>query len=110
IRTLNNITIYNFMTSNQLEESIAKSEVIISRSGYTTLMDLAVLEKKAFFIPTPGQSEQEYLAEHMQHLQFAPYTTQQEFKLDDLKQLNNYKGLSKPQESIDFGAIFAVFN
>jgi uncharacterized protein (TIGR00661 family) len=35
---------------------------VISRSGYTTLMDMAVFGKKAVFIPTPGQTEQEYLA------------------------------------------------
>ncbi len=35
---------------------------VISRSGYTTLMDMAVFGKKAVLISTPGQTEQEYLA------------------------------------------------
>ena len=38
---------------------------ITCRSGYSTLMDLAVLGLKATLIPTPGQTEQEYLAERM---------------------------------------------
>jgi uncharacterized protein (TIGR00661 family) len=35
---------------------------LISRSGYSTLLDLAILEKPALLIPTPGQPEQLYLA------------------------------------------------
>ena len=38
--------------------------IILSRPGYSTIMDLAVLGKKAIFIPTPGQTEQEYLARY----------------------------------------------
>ena len=49
-----------------------ESELIISRSGYSTIMDLSVLGKKAVFVPTPGQTEQEYLGhifnENRQHL------------------------------------------
>ncbi len=55
-----NTTIFNFMESAELERTINKSHLVLSRSGYTTIMDLAKLEKKAFFIPTPGQYEQEY--------------------------------------------------
>jgi predicted glycosyltransferase len=43
---------------------INRSRMIIARSGYSTIMELAALGKRAFFIPTPGQTEQEYLAEH----------------------------------------------
>ena len=43
-----NILIYNFMTSSQLEETINESKIIVSRSGYTTVMDLAKLGKKLF--------------------------------------------------------------
>ena len=39
-----------------------RARVIVTRSGYTTLMELAELGKRALFVPTPGQSEQEYLA------------------------------------------------
>jgi UDP-N-acetylglucosamine:LPS N-acetylglucosamine transferase len=50
------------MTSGQLEQTFNESELVLCRSGYTTVMDLAKLGKKCFFIPTPGQFEQEYLA------------------------------------------------
>lgn len=41
---------------------IASAETIVSRNGYSTLMDLEFLKKKVVLIPTPGQLEQEYLA------------------------------------------------
>ena len=59
-----NIEVISFLTSKKLNQAIAESEIVISRSGYTTLMDLVLLEKKAILIPTPGQTEQEYLADH----------------------------------------------
>jgi methylmalonyl-CoA mutase cobalamin-binding subunit len=45
------------------DEAMIHAETIISRNGYTTLMDLKTLEKKAILIPTPGQPEQLYLRE-----------------------------------------------
>jgi hypothetical protein len=36
-------------------------------------MDLAKLEKKAFFIPTPGQYEQLYLAKKLEEEGIAPF-------------------------------------
>lgn len=49
------------LPAGQLEQAIRGSRLIISRSGYSTIMDLSVLGKKAAFVPTPGQTEQEYL-------------------------------------------------
>ncbi len=45
----------------ELASAMANAEMIVSRSGYTTLMDLAALGRTALIIPTPGQAEQEYL-------------------------------------------------
>lgn len=59
-----NITIYPHLGSRELEELIADSKTIICRPGYSSIMDLVVLGKQAVFIPTPGQTEQEYLAEY----------------------------------------------
>lgn len=60
-----NITTHTFLNSEQQNEIMAKSKLIITRSGYSTLMDLAELGKKALLIPTDGQPEQEYLAEYL---------------------------------------------
>ncbi|MEM1323420.1 MAG: glycosyltransferase [Bacteroidota bacterium] len=54
----------SFLTSSSLNDAMLESRLVVSRSGYSTLMDLAALGKSALLIPTPGQTEQEYLAEH----------------------------------------------
>ncbi|MEM0492884.1 MAG: glycosyltransferase family protein [Candidatus Thermoplasmatota archaeon] len=60
----NHITIYTSVDKNKREELLNKARLCISRSGYSTIMDLAVVGTKALMIPTPGQTEQEYLAEY----------------------------------------------
>ena len=76
-----NITVHNHLPALQLQEVMASSKLIICRSGYTTLMDLTRLQKKAVLIPTPGQPEQEYLATYMQEQSIFPFLSQQEFVL-----------------------------
>lgn len=64
---------YALSDTQQLNELINQSKVVISRSGYTTIMDMEVMRKNAVLIPTPGQTEQEYLMQHLSgrgHLQF----------------------------------------
>lgn len=68
-----NIEQFPLCTSLELNDLIERSKMIISRSGYTTIMDMEILQKKAILIPTPGQTEQEYLAEYLSnraHLRF----------------------------------------
>ncbi|MGB3344339.1 MAG: glycosyltransferase [Aequorivita sp.] len=109
-QTWRNIQIVNFMTTEELEETINKSEIIISRSGYTTIMDLTVLGKKAFFIPTPGQYEQEYLAGRFKNLGIVPSCKQSKFKLKKLAKVAVYKGLETlTQPSPNFSELFSLF-
>ncbi|WP_372754341.1 glycosyltransferase [Mariniflexile sp.] len=105
----NNITIYNFMTSAQLEKTINESDLVICRSGYTTIMDLAKLNKKAFFIPTPGQFEQEYLAKRLTELKLAPSCKQDEFSIDQLKKTADFEGLQSLDFETDFKTLFSLF-
>lgn len=56
--------LFSYLDREEQEEMMNRSRLIITRSGYTTLMELAVLGKKALLIPTPGQTEQVYLAEY----------------------------------------------
>jgi UDP-N-acetylglucosamine:LPS N-acetylglucosamine transferase len=60
-----NYTIYNHLTTTELENAFNASEFIISRCGYTSVMEILALQKKSILIPTPGQTEQEYLAKHL---------------------------------------------
>lgn len=60
-----NILIKDHLPANELSEAIQGSKLVIARSGYTTVMDLIKLQQPAVLIPTPGQTEQEYLAQHL---------------------------------------------
>ncbi len=53
--------------SNQLQNLIAQSRCVISRSGYSSIMDYYTINQRAILVPTPGQSEQEYLARRHQN-------------------------------------------
>jgi UDP:flavonoid glycosyltransferase YjiC (YdhE family) len=58
-----NLTVYNHADPDMLSELIASAGIIVCRPGYSTLMDLCALRRHAVVVPTPGQKEQEYLAE-----------------------------------------------
>jgi len=106
-----NIKVYNFLTAKALETLILQSDIIIARSGYTTLMDLAKLNKKAFFIPTPGQFEQQYLAKRLQNYHIAPFCKQEHFTIDELGKVNFFKGLGSLgfRSGFDFRDVFKLF-
>ena len=106
---IENVTYYNFMNSRQLEQTFNESEMVLCRSGYTTIMDLVKLEKKAFFIPTPGQYEQEYLAEKLEKEGLVPFVKQDSFKMEDILEIKNYKGLPHFENIIDWASLFQVF-
>ena len=72
----------NFLESDQLQEEMLKSELVICRSGYSSIMDLVRLKKKALLIPTPGQSEQEYLAKHLQENTLFYFAKEKGIKLE----------------------------
>jgi UDP-N-acetylglucosamine transferase subunit ALG13 len=81
IPSTNTIHFYNHLSSEELNSEALKAEFIISRSGYSTVMDIAALQKKSILIPTPGQTEQEYLADHLMKKKFAFCVNQKEFSL-----------------------------
>lgn len=59
----------NTISDGELVQLLHPDTALICRSGYSTIMDIAYLQhKKILFIPTPGQTEQEYLAEHLFHI------------------------------------------
>lgn len=103
------ISVVNFMLSNELEKTICESDIVISRPGYTTILDLTILKKKAFFIPTPGQYEQIYLAKRLKNLGIAPFCSQENFQLKQLDEIPNYQGLEAYTTAADFKVLFSLF-
>lgn len=72
-----NLEIFSFMSRAGLSELLEQTEIVISRSGYTTLMDLAKTGHRAILCPTPGQYEQIYLADRLGELQQCVYCRQE---------------------------------
>lgn len=106
---IGNVTYYNFMKTRQLEQTFNESKKILCRSGYTTIMDLVKLHKKAFFIPTPGQYEQIYLAEKLQNEGLVPYATQDSFRIENLSQIEKFKGLPQIDTEVNWEELFRIF-
>lgn len=105
----NNILLYNYMNTSQLEKAFNQSKLVLSRSGYTTILDLAKLGKRAFFIPTPGQYEQEYLAKRLEQEKLVPYCKQDDFELKMLDRVAGFRGLSAVDAELDLSAFFSLF-
>lgn len=110
VKKIGNTTFYNYMNAAELEKTFNESEIVLCRSGYTTVMDLAKLEKKAYFIPTPGQYEQEYLAKKYKREGWVPYSKQEHFVIEKLSQINFYKGLKNMETNIDWKQLFLIFD
>jgi uncharacterized protein (TIGR00661 family) len=92
-QTINDFEIVSHLTAAELQKAILRSKMIIARSGYSTIMDLAVLGKKAVLVPTPGQTEQEYLADKFMQDKIAFTQSQSTFNLQQaVIESDNYKG------------------
>ena len=76
-----NITMHNHLPAATLGMAIQQSKMVICRSGYTTIMDLVALQQKAVVVPTPGQTEQEYLAKYLMENGLFPCMVQENFSL-----------------------------
>lgn len=109
IEQAGDVTYYNFMNTEQLENTFNESEIVLCRSGYTTIMDLAQLGKKAFFIPTPGQYEQEYLAKKLKKEGLVPFAKQEDFKIENLLEIDLFKGLKNFGTAITWNKLFCLF-
>jgi uncharacterized protein (TIGR00661 family) len=76
-----NLQIINYAGVRELNDLIQSSKIIIARSGYTSVMDIATLQGKAIYVPTPGQTEQEYLAKYLSQKKYCTTASQQDFNL-----------------------------
>jgi hypothetical protein len=95
LHTDENITLVNYLSTNDMYVALNKAEVIICRSGYSTVMDLAVLGKKAVFIPAEGQTEQEYLAKRAEENGFGVNCPQDKLDLNKaLEKISRLKGFN----------------
>jgi len=79
-RRIGRVEVVGHLTGDALREALLGASLIVSRSGYTTLMDLAALGRSALIIPTPGQHEQQYLGRL--HARTGRFLVQQQHAVD----------------------------
>jgi len=99
---LPHVTVHNHLPTAALQTAMLQSGYIVCRGGYSTLMDAYTLRKKCLLIPTPGQTEQEYLAQTLASKHQAICFAQEDFDLiDALQQAEtfNWQVLPQPQAS-----------
>jgi uncharacterized protein (TIGR00661 family) len=82
----------SFLSGEILYYILKNTKYIICRSGYSTIMDIVTIGKTAFLVPTPGQTEQEYLARYLQKQGFFLFSRQKDFNIEDaIRRLDNFK-------------------
>ncbi|MEI8048094.1 MAG: glycosyltransferase [Bacteroidota bacterium] len=95
------LTILSHLETNDLQSLIASSSLVICRSGYSSIMDMNVLGAKALFVPTPGQTEQIYLALLHEQTGTALWRTQEKLNLKaDIAEALKYKGFDRSSANI----------
>ena len=83
IPSTNSLLFYNHLPADELNQEMQKAEFVIARCGYSTVMDLMRIQKKSILIPTPGQTEQEYLGRYLSKKQFTISIEQKGFSLEN---------------------------
>ena len=80
-----NAKIFNHLPAHELNELILQSDLIIARAGYSTIMDLIKLHKRAVLIATPGQTEQEYLATYLEDKKIFAAIRQEDISYENIQ-------------------------
>lgn len=75
------ITMYNHLDTDAYNREICRAGMVVSRTGYSTVMDIVTAQQKSILIPTPGQTEQEYLASYLTKKGIALCYRQEHFDL-----------------------------
>ena len=94
-----NVDLYPHLNPDEFIDVLSQSKGVISRSGYSTIMDLSFLQIPAFFVPTPGQTEQEYLAEFHKKNNAVGFMPQSNFELPNLDDFGCIKNI---ESNLDF--------
>lgn len=90
-----NIKIKNHLPTNTLNYYLQNTDLVIARAGYSTIMDLVALQNTAILVPTPGQTEQEYLADYLHNKNMFLKAEQEKLNI-----IENLKELSKKREKL----------
>ncbi len=104
------LNVIGHLQTEALNQAMANASVVICRSGYSTILDLAKLNKKAIFVPTPGQTEQEYLASYFYDNKMAFAMRQHQFDLNiALEKVRHVKPIKSEDYYPNWAELFAPF-
>lgn len=107
---IGNAVFYSNLPRDQIMSLMQSANLIISRPGYTTVMELVKLNKKGLFIPTPGQVEQEYLAAHYLKSGWAYSVSQNQLQLSkDAAIAKSYHGFPAKKIGKDLTQLSEIF-
>jgi len=98
-------TVHSYLSTEEKVELMNRARFLIARSGYTTMMEMAELDKRhGLFTPTPGQTEQEYLSRYYARQGWFLSRSQYKLRLvEDVQEAMNYHGfpeMSKTEENV----------
>ncbi len=109
-KTYENLDILSHVSSQKLNNLTLASKLVICRSGYSTIMDLYKLEKNAILVPTPGQTEQEYLAKYLSEKEIFKFLDQKSFSLEKAISLSNsFQKINHSEKETDWNNLFRIF-
>jgi len=83
IPSTNMIHFFNHLPADALNAAMQEADYVISRSGYSTVMDVLAMQKKNILVPTPGQTEQEYLGRYLMEKGIGVSIAQENFSLNN---------------------------
>ena len=107
LKNKDRIRFENHLDANALSEELSTAKAVICRSGYSSVMDLLKLKKRALLIPTPGQTEQVYLAKHLGALHW--FVVQEQSQLDLKKGIDSALSQTIEFPALDFEAFKKAF-
>ena len=108
---INNLTIKSHLSSEELNLAMIESRLIICRAGYSTIMDLFKLQKNAVLIPTPGQTEQEYLSKYLSESRYFKSINQNKINLKNLiVTTQKFQNIKQRNEDTNWNTLLNIFN
>jgi UDP-N-acetylglucosamine transferase subunit ALG13 len=98
-----NVQHFAFLNAQQQQDAMNRAKFIVTRSGYTTMMELVELEKtQVLLLPTPGQTEQEYLGDYCEKRRY--YRHMSQFRLQlvrDARTQKSFTGFPAPWKTAE---------
>ena len=106
-----NLEIIGMASRAEVAQVMSRSDTLVVRGGYSTIMDLIKLQRKALLVPTPGQTEQLYLAEHLQRHHHFDRVSQAKLSAERIRQFSEskYRSNNIAFAGFDLREVFGLF-